>query len=235
MKSSKYLFICFNSLIIAFTFFIAGCISSPETETGKLAFHQKNYEKAETELTKGVAIDKEDLEAWYMLGVSRVELGKLEESKTCFDKSRKAYGNEMLNYWIIKYNDGIKTFNEGLSSKSKQDSLGAINNFSKSLMNFRAASIIIPDSIISYQMMGDCFAYLGKSDSAISVYTSILDKSKSKDDATNIAKLMYQTGIKSRQDEKYDGAIEMFKKVLTIPYLPKDNVYYESSQFNVGF
>lgn len=235
MKLNKYLFITLNSLIIAFTFYIAGCISSPETTTGKLAFQQKDFPKAETELTKGVASDKEDIEAWYMLGVSRIEVGKFEEARVCFDKSKSAFGFEMLNYWILKYNDGIKAFNEGLGAKSKKDSVGALNYFSKSLMLYRAATIIIPDSIICYQMMGDCYAYIGKADSAITVYSSILDKSKSKDDAINIAKLMYQSGIKSRQAEQYESAIDMFKKILTIPYLPKDNVYYESSQFNTGF
>jgi tetratricopeptide (TPR) repeat protein len=232
---NKYFFLLLNILIIAFTVYLTGCISSPETTTGKLAFQQKDFEKAETELTKGVAADKEDMEAWYMLGVSRVEIGKYEEARIPFEKSKTAFSYEQFNYWVLKYNDGIKQFNDGLSSKKNKDSVGAIRNFGKALISFKASAIIIPDSITSYQMMGDCYSYIGKTDSALIVYTAILDKSKSKDDAINIAKIMYKNGIEQRQAENYDGALKIFNRIITINYLPKDNTYYETSVFNIGY
>ncbi len=235
MKSFKYFLATFNTILIAMTVYFSGCISSPDTTTGKLAFQQKDYEKAERELSIGVQTDKDDMEAWYMLGVSRVELGKFDEAKMPFEKSKNAFGLEQTNYWILKYNDGIKQFNEGLNSRKTKDSLGAVRNFGKALNSFRASTIVIPDSITSYQMMGDSYAYLGQSDSALQVYTSILDRSKSKDDAINIAKLMYQTGIKARQADNYAGALEIFKKIVTLNYLPKDNQYYETSLFNIGY
>ena len=215
--------------------YLSGCISSPETTTGKLAFQQKDFEKAEKELSLGLQTDKEDMEAWYMLGVSRVELGKFDEAKIPFAKSKSAFGLEQTNYWILKYNDGIKQFNEGLNSRKTKDSLGVIRYFGKALNSFRASTIVMPDSISSYQMMGDSYAYLGQNDSALMVYESILDRSKSKDDAINIAKLMYQTGIKARQDDNYESALDIFKKIVTINYLPKDNQFYQSSLFNIGY
>jgi tetratricopeptide (TPR) repeat protein len=235
MKSYKYFFICGNTLLLALMLYISGCISSAETTTGKLAFQQKDFEKAEKELSLGLQTDKDDMEAWYELGVSRIEIGKFDEARVPFEKSKSAYGVEQTNYWILKYNDGIRQFNDGLNSRKTKDSLGALNNFGKALNSFRATTIISPDSITSYQMMGDCYAYLGKTDSALNVYTSILDKSKSKDDAINIAKLLYQTGIKARQNENYAGALEIFNRIVSINYLPKDNQYYETSSFNIGY
>jgi hypothetical protein len=46
---------------------------------------------------------------------------------------------------------------------------------------------------------------------------------------------MYAAGIKARQAEDYTKALSIFQRILTIPYIPKDNVYYESSQFNCGY
>ena len=238
MNINKGVFLIVNSLIIALTVYFMGCISAQETATGKLAFQQKQFEKAEDQLTKGVAIDKDDMEAWYMLGVSRIEIGKYEEAKPCFEISKNAYGAERLSYWILKYNDGIDYYNAAVKSKkskTQKDSTDAVGQFTKSLYDFKACSIIIPDSIISYQMMGDCYANLGKSDSALAIYTTILDKSKSKDDAINIARLMYQSGLTSIHAEQYDGALDIFKKVLNINYLPKDNIYYLGSEFYMGF
>jgi tetratricopeptide (TPR) repeat protein len=232
---NKYFFLLLSSLIIASTVYLSGCISSPETTTGKLAFQQKDFEKAEIELSKGLQTDKEDIEAWYMLGVSRIEIGKYEEARIPFEKSKNAFANEQLNYWILKYNDGIKQFNDGLSSRKVKDSLGAIRNFDKALRSFKSTTIILPDSITAYQMIGDSYSYLGKTDSALIVYTSILDKSKSKDDAINIAKIMYKNGIELRQADNYEGALTIFKRVVTINYLPKDNTYYETSVFNIGY
>ncbi len=225
------------SIILAAAFYFFGCTSA-ETTTGKLAYQQKDFVKAEQELAKGLMVDKNDDEGWYMLGYSQVELGKFDEArksfKTALSISNK-YGDYIRNYWIDKFNAGINAFNAATKNYSRKDSIMAVRNFYNALNFFRGAASITPDSISSYQMMGDCYTYLGNTDSALMLYTSILDKSKSKADAIMIAKILYQSGMKAREAEQWDKAIEIFTKATEVPYLPKDNNYYENSIFNIGF
>jgi tetratricopeptide (TPR) repeat protein len=236
MKSLK-VFLGLIIFIGAISIYIGGC-SPAETTTGKLAYGQKDWEKAATELAKGLAVDRNDAEAWYMLGYSQTELGRYEDAAESFDKAKKLspdYNNLIKNFWIDKFNGGISEFNGGVKALGKKDTEGANTYFKKAINYFVAATSIIPDSISAFQLLADSYNYTGETDKALSIYQSILDKSKSKEDAIQIAKLMYAAGLKSRQAEDYKKALSIFKRVIEIPYLPKDNIYFESSQFNCGF
>ncbi len=236
MKSLKVLIVSLI-LIGGMSFYLGGC-SPAETTTGKLAYQQKDWQKAAVELTKGLSIDKTDAEAWYMLGYSQIELGNFKEAAEAFKQASSLspdYNNLIKNYWIDKYNAGIGEFNSGTKALGKKDTEGANRFFNSAIVYLNAATAIIPDSIAAFQLMADSYNYLGQSEKALGIYESILDKSKSKDDAIQIGKLMYQNGIKLRQAEDYENALAVFKKVVSIPYLPKDNMYYESSLFNCGF
>jgi tetratricopeptide (TPR) repeat protein len=229
--------ISFISLVLIIAVYFFGCTSA-ELTTGKLAYQQKDFEKAEKELSKGLLIDKTDDEGWYMLGYSQIEIGKFDDAKNSFKTAlsiSNKWSDYIKNYWIDKYNAGIETFNSGLKSVQRKDTVVANNKFTKALDFFKAAISIIPDSVNSYQMMGDCYTYLGQQDKALGIYEGILNKSKSKEDAIMIAKILYQSGMKARESEQWDKALEVFKKVMTIKFLPEDNTYYENSIFNVGF
>jgi tetratricopeptide (TPR) repeat protein len=224
-------------MLLTFATYYFGCTTA-ETTTGKLAYQQKDYAKAETELKKGLLTDKADDEGWYMLGYSQVELGKYDDAKVSFKTSlslSNKYADFIRNYWIDKYNGGINAFNSAVKSLGKKDTVSANRNFNEALNYFRATRCITPDSIASYQMLGDSYTYLGKTDSALMMYTSVIDKSKSDKDAIMIAKILYASGMKARETENWDKALEIFKKVTEIPYLPKSNLYYENSVFNIGF
>jgi len=236
MKSLKFLLVVLF-VISAMSLYLGGCAPA-ETTTGKLAYQQKDWEKAEKELTKGVAIDKNDAEAWYMLGYSQVELGKYAEAqksfKTVLSLSRD-YDNLIKNYWIDKYNAGIKDYNDGTKALGKKDTSSSNAYFQRTIKTMNAAIAIMPDSAAAYQLMADSYNYMGQSDKALEIYQSVLDKSKSKEDAIQIARIMYQNGIKARQSEEYEKALGIFNRIIPIPFLPKDNIYYESSLFNIGF
>lgn len=237
MKHIMSKFVALGIILLTVSIYFNGCTTA-ETTTGKLAFQQKDYVKAEKELSKGVITDKADDEAWYMLGFSQIEVGKYDEAKQSFKSAlaiSNKFGDYIRNYWIDKYNAGINAFNGGTKALGKKDTVTANKNFNDALNSFKAASNIIPDSISSFQMMGDCYTYLGKMDEALKMYTSILDKSKSKADATMIAKILYKSGMSAREGEQWDKALDIFKRVTDIPYLPKDNTYYENSVFNIGF
>lgn len=237
MKHSAMKLIAITIMLLAFATYYYGCTTA-ETTTGKLAFQQKDYEKAEAELKKGLMTDKADAEGWYMLGVSQVELGKYVDARESFKTSLSlspTYGDLIRNYWVDKYNSGINSFNAGVKNVKAKDSVNAVKNFSSALNYFNAAKNIIPDSVSTIQILGDTYTYLGKTDSALILYNSIIDKSKSDKDAIMIAKILYASGMKARETENWEKALDIFKRIKEIPYLPKDNTYYENAQFNIGF
>ena len=235
MKLNKNVFFIINSLIITLTIYFVGCISSQETATGKLAFQQEQYERAEEQLTKGLETDKDDQEAWYMLGFSRIELGKYEKATMAFEKARGEFGDKILRYWGLKFNLAINAYNDGVKSKAKGDPFDVYSRSLHTAVNdFHAAACIIPDSIISVQLMGETFALLGISDSAMYAFNNVIDKPKSSVDAESMAKSLYHIGLDYIQDEDYTAAYNINSSILKINGLLKTSKYYEVGLLNSG-
>lgn len=234
MKFRNYLYSLFLILVSCTYFSFNGC-SSAESTTGKLAFQNKDYVKAEAELKKGLQVDKNDDEGWYMLGVSQVELGKYEEAGESFKRSlaiSKNYADEIQAYWIEKFNAGATAFQQGINSESKKDSINAMKNFERALNFFMASTYIIPDSLKSLKAVGESYMALNQTDKAMEVFNVILSKSKSKDDAERVARVLYDVGMNLFQMKNYTSAAETFKKIVDMEYLPKNSVYYETSAYN---
>jgi len=229
--------------LIALLVTIYGCTSA-ETTTGKLAFQQKDFEKAAVELAKGLQIDKQDSEGWYMLGVSLIQIGtnsgdysKLSEGKKALNEALKlnpGYGDEVLAFWGLNFNSAVNYFNDGAKSINKGDSVSSKKYFEKALLYSTAAFNIIPDSLEAYRIAADIHHLNGNTAEAINIYETVFEKSKSQSDASMLAKYYYEKGLKQRQAEQYDDAINSFKKTFNIPGIAKDNKYYEFSVFNLG-
>lgn len=228
--------VIFALTIFSGTVYYLGC-SSAESTTGKLAFQQQDYIKAEQELKKGLAIDTKDDEGWYMLGYSQIELGKLDEAKESFKKCKaisNLYDDKILALWVDKYNRGAKDFQNGIDAEDKKDVTGAKSYFQSALLDFQASSAIIPDSLKSLSAIGQTYLALGDKEQAISILNEIAAKSVNPEDAILVAKVLFETGLALMQQNSIEPAIGTFTKVLTIPHLPKDNPYYETSSYNLA-
>lgn len=229
-------FILMTFLIVATGVYYYGCASA-ETTTGKLAFQQKEYEKAEVELKKGLAIDPKDDEAWYMLGVSQVEIGKFDEAKNSFKQSlaiSSNYAEGIRTFWIEKYNAGVKEYQSGIDTESKGDSSGARSYYTNALKYFQASYSIFPDSLKALSAVGDTYFALGQTDKALDIFTELASKSNSKESALKVARILYQSGLAMMQSNNLPAAIETFNKIISISALPKDDQYYEVALFNIG-
>ncbi len=237
MKAVKSLFTLLSGIaVLAFILTITGC-SSPELTTGKLAFNNKDYVKAEEELRRGLEIDKNDPEGWYMLGVSQIEINKFDEAKTSFETSHKlsdAFDLNRLSYWGLKYNSSYQYYKAGIDGLKKNDTSIANPNFRKSITDAKASISILPDSLNGYRIIGDDYFYQKDFDKAVENYGIVYNKTHSKDDASDYAKACYNKGLIYRQAENYSEAIVWFKKAVDLPELPKDNDYYKFSAFNMG-
>jgi len=223
------------TLICGFVY-LSGCTSA-ESTTGKLAFQQKDYQKAEIELKKGLLIDKNDAEGWYMLGYSQVENGNYADSKESFANARRLsaeYNDRITQVWIDKYNEGARNFGSGIDAEKKKDSLGAKRYYEAALRYFQAATSITPDSLKGFKALGETYLALGQTEKSKSVFEEILAKSSNPEDAVKVAAILFDSGLGMMEYENYTDAAATFKQIISISSLPKSNQYYEVAAYNYG-
>jgi len=221
-------------LLLAFiAILFAGC-TSPELETGKLAYRNKEYEKAVTNLEKGLAINKDDSEGWYMLGHAYSLLGRYEEAANAINKSlaiNDKYSQNVLALWAELINNGASNFNDGIAAEKRKDSSLTKTLYTRALNSFIGASYIIPDSIKSYKYIGETYLALNEREKAMDIFNKILEKSKSKEDAEKVAAILYDVGMGMVKIENFNAAAETFQKIMGMQYLPKDDQYWEASAY----
>jgi tetratricopeptide (TPR) repeat protein len=229
MKSFK-IFSLFLSLTLVCGFlYFSGCTSA-ESTTGKLAFGQKDYQKAEVELKKGLLIDKNDAEGWYMLGYSQIENGHYDDAKESFANAKRLsgeYGDKILSYWYDKYNAGAKVFTDAVKTKD-------IAGYQSALRYFQAASNILPDSVKGTEALGRTYFALGQKEKALEIFQTVIEKTNSPDAAIRVASILFDEGTALLQLKKNDDAAATFQKILNITALPKSDQYYEVSAYNYG-
>jgi tetratricopeptide (TPR) repeat protein len=216
------------TLATGFVYF-SGCTSA-ESTTGKLAFSQKDYKKAEVELKKGLVIDKNDAEGWYMLGYSQIENGNYADSKESFANARRLsaeYNDRIVQYWIDKYNAGAQAFSDAVK---KNDA----NGYKSALNYFEAAYNIQPDSTKGVEALGRVYFAMGNKDKALSIFEEVIAKTNSKESAIRVASILFDEGSALLTLKKNDDAAATFQRILNISALPKDDQYYEVSAYNYG-
>lgn len=221
---------------MAFSAYYTGC-SSAESTTGKLAFQQQDYVKAEAELKKGLAIDAADDEGWYMLGYSQIEQGKFEEGKKSLQKSLSIsnnYADRIVQYWAEKFNLGARAFQGGIDAENKKDKASAKSSYESALKSFEASAAIMPDSLKSLSAVGECYLALGEQGKALQIFEDLSSKSKDAKSAEKVARIIFETGMGLMTMNDYEAAAKTFERVLKIPNLPKDDVYYETSAYNAA-
>lgn len=237
MSLLKIVYLSVLSLVISSAaFYYMGCASA-ESTTGKLAFQQQDYEKAEGELKKGLQVDKTDDEGWFMLGYSQIQLGKYDDAKKSFEETKKlssTYNDRITAFWIEKFNAGAAEFKNGIDAESRKDSSSAQNYYKNALRQFEASYAINPDSLKSLKAIGESYLALGEREKAKEVFTEILNMSKTKEDAEKVAAILFDAGLGMMQVENYADAANVFKSIVNIPALPKDDPYSETSAYNVG-
>ncbi|MBS1552567.1 MAG: tetratricopeptide repeat protein [Bacteroidetes bacterium] len=222
--------------VLSVTIYYLGCASA-ESTTGKLAFQQKDFQKAEVELKKGLVIDKNDDEGWYMLGYSQIELGKFDDARVSFQKSLAISNNfapYVNTYWIEKYNQGAKEFKNGIDAEARKDLDGAKRYYTDALKYFTASSAIIPDSLKSFSAMGESYLAMGDQNKALEIFGELAKKTNSVEASEKVAKIIFESGLSMMTIKNYPAALETFSKVLNISNLPKNDPYYETSAYNSG-
>lgn len=194
-------------------FYIEGC-SSAEQTTGKIAYAQGDFEKAEKEFDLETKQNPNNVEAWFYLAMSRFELNKLELAADAMKQYRKlkkddSYHSDIVKMWGEKYDKGYRAVEKAKQSAS--DTALQFKLFREAIDDFKAALILLPDS-----------DFVQKN---IDVINNRI--------ATIKVKPMIDKGADLIQNEKYDEAIVFLKQAENMG-LEKDNAVYDIINYNMG-
>lgn len=121
---------------------------SAELTSAKLYMSQKQWAKAEESLTKQLAKNDKDAEAWFLLGQVRFEEKNYTGMNDAYTRSlavSDVHKADIVRYrlglWGSMYNDGVNFYNRGRDTAAFYDS---------ALVRFKTAIALEPDSPGTY-------------------------------------------------------------------------------------
>ena len=184
---------------------------STEMTTAKLAVSQKQYDKAEEALVRGLAKNDKDEEAWFLLGEVRYELKKYREMNEAFSRAlalSDLHKNEIdryrLDVWSKQFNAGVEAYNAGASNPIKYD---------EAAQSMELAIAILPDSVSTYRALA--LAYFAKKDNAraIEALENGLERNASYGDGIKLlGQIHYSAGDERAVAGDQAGAIASYAK-----------------------
>ncbi len=206
-----------NSIVLLFfisatAIYISGC-STAEQTTGRLAYSQGDFEKAEKEFEKETRQNPSNDEAWFYLVMSRLQLNKIDLAADAMKEFKKvdkgSYKEDIVKMWETKFDQGYKTFEKAKSSAS--DTTISFKLYKEAIDYFKAALLLIPDS-----------AFFQKNIDVI--HNKI---------ATIKVKPLIDKGADYIQNGKYEEAIGLFKQAEDAG-LDKESLAYDVINYNMG-
>jgi tetratricopeptide (TPR) repeat protein len=196
------------AMYFTFTGFQCG---SAETTSARLYIQQKQFDKAEESLTKEVAKNDKNEEAWFLLGQVRIELKKYVQANDAYNKAlslsdvhKKEIMNNKLALWQQMTNEGINAFNKGKEAPAHYDT---------AIVRFTTASTFVPDSANTYYLAA--LAQYAKKDygGALAGLDIALQKNpKYVSAARLLGQVHYFLGEEKKEAKDDAGAIAAFKK-----------------------
>lgn len=176
--------------------------ASTELTSAKLYIQQKNYPKALESLKREVEKNPQSDEGYYLLGYVSGELGNFDTLVSAFNKSlviskqfEKDINASKKYYWAQSFNQGVVNFQKGSTSKDKDSSQIF---FDKSIVAFKNAVAIEPDSADTFKNLAFVYMTEQKYDEAVEPLQSLIHKEKTIDGYKYLGEIYYNKAIKFR-------------------------------------
>jgi tetratricopeptide (TPR) repeat protein len=211
-------------LVLAFGFFF-GCSNSNNFQVAKLNLNQANYSKALTSINKAIEKNPRNAEAYFYKGfiLNKMALEKndptqsghlFSEMRDALLQSRNLYDGEaqknknyfkinqiLTDSWSHEHNQGVRIL--------KNDSTLSKHELNKSLLYLENATIIQPDSGITYKVESEVYYKLGDLNKAVTAMETAVSKD-SEHTKNNIERLAFLY----LENQQYDHAIDTYKEAL---------------------
>ncbi len=191
--------------------YFIGC-SSAEQTSGKIAYTQGDYEKAEREFEKEIRQNPSNEEAWFYLAMSRFQLNKLGPAEEALKQYRKVgkgtFDSELVNAWANQYDKGYAAFEK---AKSNADTGISMPLYGQAIEYFKAALLLMPDSVVVQKN--------------IDVINHRI--------VTIKVKPLIDSGADLIKENKYEEAIGNFKAAMNVG-IDEENAVYDILNYNMG-
>lgn len=235
------------SLGLAFGLFFSACTQEPTIQEAKLNLDRENYQKALSAANKAIDENSSAPEPYYYKGLTHYRLArqKTDPSKRKHDyrTMREALSTALKLYedtedqsteredinpllrsaWSEEHNSGTRIIDTDSSLTE-----GLMNNAIAHLEN---ATVLIPDSTVSFQALGNAYYRSGDISKAINAFEQIVERDSSKitDVLEKLAFLYLEKGEADKATEYYQMADTTFENDLNIihglanAYISRDN------------
>jgi tetratricopeptide (TPR) repeat protein len=203
---------------------------SSEMTSAKLYMNQKNYERADTALTKEITKNPDNAEAWYLLGrvsLERPDRQDFQKMNECFNKALAATGGKEFEKdiapaktyaWQQSINKGVLHYNRSVSlqqdpANPAKDSITIYRQLA--IDQYKLAIMINPDSTLAYQNLAIAQQMLGKYDDAIGTYKEILKRKPSTEVQVSIINIYISKAQAAEEKKDETAAKESYENALT--------------------
>ncbi|MFQ5771385.1 MAG: tetratricopeptide repeat protein [bacterium] len=191
----------------------------PNVNGAKLYIQQNDLDKALSVLLKEInERNPNNEDAWYLLGYVYARQKNYAKMMEAFNKAvelkpkfkdkgikinkdtgpqfHSQFGTEMILriIWGNAFNAAVKYFNDGVNAA---DDSTRINDFEKSIENFKTASIIMPDSLLAFRNMAAAMLNIGRYEESIEPLQQALAH---KPDDVEVRTMLAQVYMTSEKD-----------------------------------
>ena len=182
--------------------------ASAEMTTGNMARDRSDWVNAEKSYEKEVTKNPQNAEAWYWLGVSRLQLKNYKGMNEAFTRSLAVRNQFEQDIKSIRFAAWGQLFNSGADAlvrgkKAQGDSVTILLN--RSVDYFNTAVILNPDSASTYTNLGLTHLALNNLEVAIRNFETSLQKEKDPDLAASIANMYLERGRKFQKEAQNES------------------------------
>jgi tetratricopeptide (TPR) repeat protein len=206
-------------LYLTFTGFQCG---SSEMTTAKLAYSQKNLDKADSSFMKEVEKNPVNGEAWYYLGRVRLEKGNYAGMAEAYKQSlsvTKEFEPKIIDdkkyVWGVTLNQGVNFFNRSQilrNDPAKKDSADLY--LQRSIDAYKMALVVNPDSVITYQNMAVAQHVSGNYDDEIATLQKAISIKKDSKLSSSLINAYIQKAEDAKKTGKTAESAEAFNQAI---------------------
>ncbi len=224
MQKTRLLIIV--SLLTGLIFTAFQCTST-ELTSARLYIQQENFDKALDVLKKEVSKNPKSDEGWYLMGYVYGEKGVLDSMVMAYEKSlaiskkfETEITNNKLSKWAESFNRGFSYYKRG-SETQDPDSMKMY--FDKAIESYKLATLIEPDSALTYRNLAFVYLMDGRNEDAIEPLQKLIEINKELDGYKYLGQIYYTDGVNARQKYQMEGnpedsikAQEYFNKAIEV-------------------
>ena len=234
----------YYSLLVVILFTLVGLTvtgfqcGSADVTSAKLYIQHEEWDKAEASLTKEVAKNPANAEAWFLLGQTRMKKLNFSGMMEAFNNSLKTSKEFEKNIsdnkkyvWGLTLNQGVGFYNKYVSAvkENGQTPKDSARMFlDQAIASYDTAIVVNPDSAVTYQNLAIAYHLNGNFDQEISAMKEAVKRKPADDEYASIINAYIKKGDAASDRNNKQEATEDYNNALS--YLNEGRKFDPSNQ-----